>query len=76
MAGGSKGGIGFFPSQSYCERVNSIAKDVMTDAHTLMSSEELEMMVTLRMNRKFMKYMRHTYGHLSLQQFGKTVVSV
>jgi len=74
MAGGSKGCISFLPSQSFCERVNSIAKDVMTDAHTLMDDEELEMLVTLRMNRKFMEYMRGKYNHLSLQQFGKTLV--
>lgn len=28
----------------------------------------------LRMNRKFMEYMRGKYNHLSLQQFGKTIV--
>ena len=75
MAAGSKGSIGFLPSQSFCERVNSIAKDVMTDAHTLMSDEELEMLVVLRMNRKFMEYMRSTYGQkLSKQPFGMTLV--
>ena len=28
----------------------------------------------LRMNRKFMEYMRGKYNHLSLQQFRKTIV--
>ena len=48
---------------------------VMTDAHTLMSDEELEMLVVLRMNRKFMEYMRSTFGQkLSKQPFGMTLV--
>ena len=40
-----------------------------------MSDEELEMLVTLRMNRKFMEYMRETYGEkLSKQPFQMTLV--
>ena len=31
---------------------------VMTDGNTLLSDTELEMLVILRMNRDFMKYMR------------------
>ena len=54
MAAGSKGCIGFLPAASFCERVNSVAKDVMTDAHTLMGVEALEMLVVLRINRNFM----------------------
>ena len=36
MAAGSMGCIGFLPAASFCQRANSVAKDVMTDAHTLM----------------------------------------
>ena len=75
MASGSNGAIGFLPAQSFCERCNSIAKDVMSDAHTLMNDEDLEMMVVLRMNRKFMEYMRTQFSHLTKQQFGMTMVS-
>ena len=39
-----------------------------------MSDEELEMLVTLRMNREFMEFMRTNYSHLSKQQFGRTIV--
>ena len=61
MAAGSKGCIGFLPAASFCERVNSVAKDVMTDAHTLMCDEALEMLVVLRINRKFMSDEPATY---------------
>ena len=54
MASGSKGCISFLPAASFCERVNSVAKDVMTDAHLLMKDDDaLKMMVVLRMNREF-----------------------
>ena len=45
--------------------------------NTLMGEEELNMMATLRMNRKFVEYMRSTYGQkLSKQPFGMTLVKV
>jgi hypothetical protein len=34
--------------------VNSIAKGIMDEAHTLLDSNELECMVMLRANREFM----------------------
>ena len=58
MASGSKGCISFLPAASFCERVNSVAKDVMTDAHLLMKDDALEMMVVLRINREFMEFTR------------------
>ena len=76
MASGSKGCISFLPAASFCERVNSAAKDVMTDAHLLMNDDALEMMVILRINREFMEFMREKHNDLSLQQFGKTVVEL
>jgi len=76
MAAGSKGCIGFLPAASFCERVNSVAKDVMTDAHTLMCDEALEMLVVLRINRKFMEYMRSKYNSLTQDQFGMTLVEL
>ena len=76
MASGSKGWISFLPAASFCERVNSVAKAVMTDAHLLMKHDALEMMVVLRMNREFMEFMRKKHNNLSLQQFGKTIVEI
>ena len=45
-------------SSSFVERMNSCAKLIFTDGRTLLSDEELDMVVVLRMNRKFMEYMR------------------
>ena len=76
MAAGSKGCISFLPAASFCERVNSVAKDVMTDVHLLMKDDALEKMVVLRNNREFMEYMRKNHNNLTRQQFGRTVVEL
>ena len=60
--------------ESFCERVLSAANDVLTEGNTLLDDEELEMLVILRINREFMKFMRANYSHLSRQQFNRTVV--
>ena len=49
--------------------------DAVTNGNTLLSDEELEMLVILRMNRDFMIYMREHYNHLTKDTFGRTVVS-
>ena len=76
MAAGPKGCISFLPAASFCERVNSVAKDVMTDAHLLMGDVALEMMVVLRINRNFMEFMRNKHNKVSQQQFGRTVIEL
>jgi hypothetical protein len=43
---------------SFCERMNSIAKDILDEGHTLLNDAELEGMIVLRANRKFMKLVR------------------
>jgi len=40
----------------------------MTDGNTLLGDEELEMLVILRMNRDFMKFMRDNYSDLSMKE--------
>ena len=65
MASGSKGCISFLPAASFCERVNSVAKDVMTESHFLMKDDALEMMVVLRMNLDFMEFMRKKQQFIS-----------
>jgi hypothetical protein len=50
MASCSKGELGALNSESYAERVNSIGKQILTNGNTLLSDEEIEMMVILRMN--------------------------
>ena len=57
--------IGALNAESFCERVlTSCANDVLTEGNTLLSDEELEMLVVLRMNREFMKFMRTHYNHI------------
>ena len=76
MASGSKGCISFLPAASFCERVNSVEKDVMTDVHLLMNDDTLQMMVVLRMKREFIEFLENKHNNLSLQQFGKALVEL
>jgi hypothetical protein len=39
---------------SFCERMNSIAKDVLDEGHSLLLDAELEAIVVLRANKRFM----------------------
>ena len=43
---------------SFCERMNSIAKDVLDEGHSLLLDQELEAVVVLRANKKFMHMCR------------------
>ena len=49
---------------------------MLVEGNTLLSDEELEMVVVLRMNKDFMKYVRTHYNHLAKQDFDLTVVRV
>ena len=64
MATASRGSIGAFLASSFCERINSIANLVLTDGNTLLSEEEINMLTTLKMNRKYLEFMRKNYGHM------------
>eukprot|EP00732_Lithocolla_globosa_P005761 Lithocolla_globosa_v1_NODE_6205_length_1122_cov_61.683224.p1 type:complete len:109 gc:universal NODE_6205_length_1122_cov_61.683224:885-559(-) len=74
MASCSPSQIGALNAESFCERVISQGNLVMNDGNTLISDEELEMLVVLRINRKFMEFMRGHYNHLSRQQFSMSVI--
>lgn len=66
--------IGKNQSSSFCERINSAGKLVMTDGRTLLGKKHLEMCVVLRINKKFMKYMKKKYKALGkelIKQFAK-----
>ena len=54
MASCSEGQIGALCAESFCERVLSQCNLVLTEGNTLLSDEELEMVVILRMNRDCM----------------------
>ena len=71
----NEGNIGALNAESYAERVISQASLVMTDGNTLLSDEETEWLLVLRMNRKFMEYMRANYSHLIANQCKMTTVT-
>ena len=76
MASCCKGQIGALNAESYAERVNSVGKLIMTNDSTLLGDELLNKLVTLRMNRTFMEFMRENYSESvkAEQPFGMTVV--
>jgi hypothetical protein len=74
MASSSVGQLGALSAESYCERVLSCANNVVTKGNSLLSDDELEMIVVLRMNREFMQFMREHYGAEAKELFGQTVV--
>jgi hypothetical protein len=74
MASSSSGQLGALSAESYCERVLSCANNVLVTGNTLLSDEEVEMLVVLRMNREFMQFMRENYAAEIKEAFGRTVV--
>ena len=53
--------IGANLASSFCERVNSCAKNIMTHDRTLLSDNHLEKLCYLRMNRDFIYYLKAKY---------------
>ena len=52
-------------AESFCERVLSCLKLVVSDLHVRLKTDEIRMFVMLRMNQEFMEYMRRlTQTHL------------
>jgi len=64
-----KGSIGFLLVSSFCERINSCADQVLTFVNTLLGDGEMEKLVTCRMNRDFMVFMRKKYPQVANEQF-------
>jgi hypothetical protein len=60
-------------AESFCERILSDANDVCHEGNTLLDTEEINMLVVLRMNRKFIDHMREIYPKLSGQNFNQTL---
>lgn len=71
MATSSKGSIGCVLASSFCERINSCANAVVTEGpgNTLLSDDEMELLVMLRMNKGFMEFMRTHYPHVARETF-------
>jgi hypothetical protein len=54
---------------SFCERVLSCVKLVVSDLHVSLKPEEIRMLVMIRMNHEFMEYMRASYPDTTLSEF-------
>ena len=78
MASCSSAQIGALNAESFCERVLSCANLVIDEGNTLLGDDEIEKVVTLRMNRDFMELIRAEYPELvkqlTKQHFGMTLV--
>ena len=63
MALGSEFNIGTLAAESFVERVYSCTSRVMTKGNTTLSMEELEQIAILRMNKRFINYMRKHHAN-------------
>ena len=61
--------LGALNAESFCERVLSCVKLVVSDLHVRLKADEIRMLVMLRMNREFMEYMRASYPDTPLSDF-------
>ena len=77
MALASKGMMASLMASSFCGRINSCANIVVTKDNSLLCDEEIDKVVTLRMNRDFMEYMRTYYPEVikSVQPKYGTVIN-
>ena len=64
--------LGALNAESFCERLLSCLKLVVSDLHVRLKAEEIRMLVMLRMNHGFMKYMRTSYPDTPLSEFKVT----
>jgi hypothetical protein len=76
MAFSSRGSIGSLLASSFCERINSKANQKVTTGNSALDPVEINMVVVLSMNRKFMAFMREHYPEVSGQHFKMTVVTL
>jgi len=61
--------LGALNAESFCERVLSCVKLVVSDLHVSLKPKEICRLVMLRMNRDFMEYMRVSYPDTPLSEF-------
>jgi len=61
-------------AESFCERILSEANSVCHEENTLLDTEEINMLVVLRVHREFIQHMREIYPKLSSQIFNGTLV--
>ena len=68
--------LGVLNAESFCERILSSVKLVVSDLHVSLKPSEIRMLVMFRMNHGFMEYMRKTYPNTPLSEFKSTDVYV
>ena len=66
MATASKVSIGVWLASSFRERSNQVINQVVTEENTLLETDEINTLTTLQMSSDFIKFVRKSYGHLSL----------
>ena len=74
MATHSRVSIGSLQSSSYCERVNSAGNIIVNKQNTALNSEEIGMLVFLRMNKPLIQYMQENYRELCYESQIEPVV--
>ena len=61
--------LGALNAESFCKRVLSCVKLLVSDLHVSLKAEEIHVLVMLRMNREFMEDMRASYPDTPLSEF-------
>ena len=61
--------LGTLNADSFCDRVLSCVKVVVSDLYVSLKADEIRMLVMLRMNHEFMEYMRVSYPDTPLSEF-------
>ena len=74
MSGCSMAQQGALNAESFCERILSCVNNLIKLDNTLLDDPEIEMLVTLRMNKAFMEFMRANHLDMLREQFGMTIV--
>ena len=76
MATTSEGSMGSLRASSFCERIISAANLILTKGNTVLSPEMINMCVVLRMNRRFMNWMRENHPELAMAGAQKHNITV
>ena len=61
--------LGVLNAESFCERVLSCVKLVVSSLCVILKTDEIRMIVMFRMNHEFMEYMRVSYPDTPLSEF-------
>ena len=75
LALGSSAGIGRLLASGFAERVNSQGNLTLDEGNTLLSDEEVDMLVMLRMNRDFLRFMRENFPKLGRKDLSAARIS-